>query len=197
MGPCRRNGFYVQNDYYDRIIDNPEKYVDKEDGIRDLYMAGNNHVDGYKAFDFLFVLSVITNKLQEFKDSMYLNGFYSDYIQDVEERSNYFIKAYASIFLDDELNETVFHNNKELIIKSLEKAGNYSYVARIIGLLNFTREKCSDETLQMVKDAIVNIVYDNSEDLSEEEINNKIQQYIDIIDNNQKVYVQKLSLESE
>ena len=183
-----KKDFYFQNDYYDRVVENPKK-IYKTDGIAALYIAGKNHIKGYKIFDYLFVEYVLSNQLNSFLLNMYNNGLYSDYIYDITTKSDKFIKAYAALFLNEDFLEEDFNNDTIEVAKSLVETEGYEADARLAGLLAVSNFECSKETIKYLKDNILRII-DNDEKYNKkytaEEREILIIEYTNYVDESQK-----------
>ena len=153
--------FYVQNDFLDDVVNNPEKYNNPYK-VDILYDVVTRHINGYKILDYLMLDSIQNNYYYSFINNLTDRELYDDYIDEVKNGNNPFIKAYISMF------ETPFEMYEDFtddmeIAKSLVEYGEYSTNERLAGLMKLSTFHNENETQEYIKRSIRKIMLSDKE----------------------------------
>ncbi len=188
MRVLKRSDFYFQNDFKDEVVKHPDRYNNHDDCAL-LYYVGKNHYKGYKIFDYLFLDSISESYYELFINNMYATDALEEYLNDIVSKSDVFVKAYASLFIDPAYMDVIFQGDKEKVAKSLIEFGDYDSRTRIIGLLKLCNQSLKRENVDYIKSNIVRMMEEEKKHVSEEEkkeIEQSIEEYMDYIDSRQK-----------
>ena len=186
---------FIQNDFLDDVVKNPEKYNNNEES-EILYKTYPHHVKGYKIFDYLLLDSVTNNYFPIFMENLYDFGLYDKYISDINNKSDKFIKVFASIFLDQYLMDAYFDNILDAA-KVIDSAEEYDNIYREIALVGLSIFECDKKTLEFMKKSLKKIILKDelySREYTPEERNKEIEWFYEYMENNQKELRKEMEL---
>ncbi len=195
MGILKPEDIYIQNDYYDDVVNDPAKY-NYQDTHKVLYEASKRHIKGFNILDYIFINSVENDYLVTFINELKEEELYEEYIERTINGNDSFLKAYICVFMEP-WNMNLIYNSKFKVAQDLAKKGDdYSVNQRILGLMELSCFNPDERTVKYIKNSIKKLIYQNSfyknnydKTMLKEEVNDYYK-YID-----EHAYVHKLKNE--
>ena len=138
--------YMLCNDYIDEVIRNPYDFSEEEIFFLGYFFKPMRKI----IFDSLLMKCAKQGNTQDFIDSLTVEGIYAEYINDVKNSSNKFMKLIVAMFLETELLGEWFENEDEMleaVIKSDAKLNTKLFAFSKLSVFNV-----EDETIEKMKE---------------------------------------------
>ena len=178
----KNNGIFVQNNYIDDMLINPYKH-----SFEEIFNYALNY-DIYQKpfFDYLLVECCTDGLAKAFKQNLSNCNCYIEYINSVINGSDNVLKAYVILFLEYNLIDEIYSNRDDIINDIFNN--DYEIEYKITMALQYSTYEMDKNTVMKLKKILKkNIINDDfmKSEYSNDELDNFIDEYYDIIDENQ------------
>ena len=189
MEKNKKRKIYVQNDFIDDIVENPENYDFNQIMFISKYTPNFNTLYDYVVVNFPFIEDANT-----FRDITIIYGTYDEYLNSIINCDDDILKISFCMYIEPTVFNDIYSGIDEVIDKIEKEDVGYEYkICLLVALAIYNPD---DETIDKIKKCIIKVVK-NDEYLkcqfNDEELDNIIKQYISEIDNGVCKSIKKLS----
>ncbi len=181
----RQEDFYFQNDYIDDVVNNLDNHEYDE-----ILYSSLAYFNPEYLFDYMLLNCGIDNRIEYLKRGLKDLGCYEDYLNSVLNFGDEYLKSHVVLYLENDLLYSFFNNETE-IAKAIINVDYAPKRIKIYDLMKLTEFKCSEFTIDMVKDAISNCIDNYDEKIDENYVDVLKETYFKIIDENQSAFNSK------
>lgn len=181
---------YIQNDFFDEVVDNPSKYNNPIQSSV-LYDVSFRHIKGYTVLDYLFLNSIENGYYQTFITNLKQNELYDPYVEFTVSNDNDFMKAYLCVFMEPENIELVYNSKFRVAQDLVNKGDDYTVNQRILGLMRLSHLELDERTVKYIKNSIKKLFYTNSyykDNYDKSKLKETVNSYCNYIEKHAKKY---------
>lgn len=177
------NDYFIQNDYIDKILENPDDY-----DYLDLILTSIMTPYYYKLYDYMLLNYGLDEDedTEVFREFLYNYSKTDDYINKIANSNDEILKANLVIFIENDLFNPMFGTVNNFI-KKVSNYKDYSAKYKIGPLIAISNFDCSDEDIINIKSAIKYLALNDEEyknEFGKKELLSKIEDYYKQIDQN-------------
>ena len=180
MKKLTNNNIYIQNNYIDEIIQNPDIYDSEEIIFASQFTPYSN-----KLYDYLLLNFGFKEGANNLKDYLIYINEYEKYVERILNGENNLLKCNLILYLEYSHFDDIFSSVSDYIdIVMNDKNLNKYKICNLVVLSNFN---CTDEDIVKIKQCVNKLVSDDS-NLKKKEKNELIKHYNMQIDSGHKKY---------
>ena len=180
---------YFDDPEIEKIMDNLDSY-----SLNELFaFASINSIYQKKILDFLLIKSALNDQDEILKINMINLNLYESYINRTVKSNNNFMKAYVSIFFEEDLIDLLFNSEIDLV-NIIFNDKKHSFNAKICPLITFSQFNIEEDTFKLIK-KLIKTDKDLKKDYTTQELNNLLNEYLQTMDKNRENMKKELKLE--
>ena len=184
--------FMVQNDYVDDVVKNPYDYSEEEIFFLGYFFKPMRR----QIFNSLLIKCAKQGNVQDFIDSLTIEGVYSEYIDSVHESKDDFMKLVVALFLEPEILGEWFEDEDKMV-DAVINTEKYPLNTKLFVFSKLSVFDIEDETLEKIKNVSIPLIEkdeDLKKSLTKEQLESLKKDFLNNINHNHDAVKLELSL---